>query len=338
MKTGKVQIQNSVWLSLNALRTLLSVTMKRWVSTLLVAWFGVLSCVQAEFFTSIGHMTDLIYAEKDLVQSLKGYILVEEAKLSKIKSWANKMEALTSKSAADPEGYLAHPVNAYKLVKRLNTDWPALEDLVLQNSAAGFIANLSVQRQFFPTDEDEMGAAKALMRLQDTYKLDPDTISKGQLPGTKYQAVLSVDDCFGMGRSAYNEGDYYHTVLWMEQVLKQLDAGEEATTSKAQVLDYLSYAVFQLGDLHRALELTRRLLSLDPSHERAGGNLRYFERLLEEEREKMLLNQTEAGLATQESIYERPVDYLPERDVYESLCRGEGVKLVRHMARSHIWT
>lgn len=139
--------------------------MKRWVSTLLVAWFGVLSCVQAEFFTSIGHMTDLIYAEKDLVQSLKGYILVEEAKLSKIKSWANKMEALTSKSAADPEGYLAHPVNAYKLVKRLNTDWPALEDLVLQNSAAGLLPT-SVQRQFFPTDEDEMGAAKALMRLR----------------------------------------------------------------------------------------------------------------------------------------------------------------------------
>ena len=74
--------------------------------------------------------------------------------------------------------------------------------------------------------------------------------------------MLSVDDCFGMGRSAYNEGDYYHTVWWMEQVLKQLDAGEEATTSKAQVLDYLSYAVFQLGDLHRAVELTRRLLSL----------------------------------------------------------------------------
>lgn len=126
----------------------------------------------------------------------------------------------------------------------------------------GFIANLSVQRQFFPTDEDETGAAKALMRLQDTYKLDPDTISKGELPGTKYQTVMSADDCFGMGRSAYNEGDYYHTVLWMEQVLKQLDAGEEAITTKAQVLDYLSYAVFQLGDLHRALELTRRLLSL----------------------------------------------------------------------------
>lgn len=32
-------------------------------------------------------MTDLIYAEKDLVQSLKKYILEEEAKLSKIKRY-----------------------------------------------------------------------------------------------------------------------------------------------------------------------------------------------------------------------------------------------------------
>lgn len=36
---------------------------------------------------SAGHMTDLIYAEKDLVQSLKEYILVEEAKLSKVKRY-----------------------------------------------------------------------------------------------------------------------------------------------------------------------------------------------------------------------------------------------------------
>lgn len=56
----------------------------------------------------------------------------------------------------------------------------------------GFIANLSVQRQFFPTDEDEMGAAKALMRLQDTYKLDSDTISKGELPGDLPLLALPV--------------------------------------------------------------------------------------------------------------------------------------------------
>nr|XP_021144777.1 prolyl 4-hydroxylase subunit alpha-2 isoform X5 [Columba livia] len=286
---------------------------------------------EAEFFTSIGQMTDLIYAEKDLVQSLKEYIRAEEIKLSQIKSWAEKMDVLTSKSSSDPEGYLAHPVNAYKLVKRLNTDWLELENLVLQDTTNGFIANLTIQRQFFPTEEDETGAAKALMRLQDTYKLDPETLSRGNLPGTKYRSSLTVGDCFGMGKTAYNDGDYYHTVLWMEQALKQHDEGEDTTVSKVEILDYLSYAVFQFGDLHRAMELTRRLISLDSTHERAGSNLRYFEKLLEKEREKEQEKSNKTMTTTepvvQSGAYERPLDYLPERDIYEALCRGEGVKM-----------
>ncbi|MEE6479387.1 hypothetical protein FKM82_012236 [Ascaphus truei] len=253
--------------------------------------------VQAEFFTSIGQMTDLIYKERDLVHSLKEYIREEEARLSEIKRWAAEVDELTSKSTMDPEGYLAHPVNAYKLVKRLNTDWVSLETLVLQDSTKEFIANLTVQRQFFP--------------------------------GTKYISSLSADDCFGMGKIAYNDGDYYHTVLWMQQAMKQLDEGEEATNTKAAILDYLSYAVFQLGDIHRAVELTRRLIALDSRHERAGSNLRYFEKMLEKEMAEQDLNKTSVteSPTTQSGIYARPLDYLPERDTYEALCRGEGEKM-----------
>lgn len=74
--------------------------------------------------------------------------------------------------------------------------------------------------------------------------------------------LLTVDDCFDMGKTAYNEADYYHAVLWMQQALKQLDAGDEAVTSKVDILDYLSYSVYQMGDLPRAVELTRRLLAV----------------------------------------------------------------------------
>lgn len=52
------------------------------------------------------------------------------------------------------------------------------------SSLSGFISNLTLQRQHFPTDEDQTGAAKALLRLQDTYRLDTNTISTGDLPGT----------------------------------------------------------------------------------------------------------------------------------------------------------
>ncbi|XP_046723946.1 prolyl 4-hydroxylase subunit alpha-2 isoform X2 [Silurus meridionalis] len=285
--------------------------------------------IQADIFTSIGQMTDLIFAERDLVQSLKEYIQAEESKLNAVKNWASRLEVLTLASTSDPEGFLAHPVNAYKLMKRLNTEWSELEGLVLQDSSEGFISNISVHKQFFPDEEDQKGAAKALMRLQDTYHLDSESFSKGRLPGVRYSAFLTVDDCFDMGKTAYNDNDYYHAVLWMQQALQQMDAGEDTKTSKSDILDYLSYSVYQMGDVSRAIELTRRLVSIDPSHQRAGGNLHYFEQILSNEQldKDQTTKEPTGDSSIQLATYDRPKDYLPERETYEALCRGEGVKM-----------
>lgn len=306
--------------------------MRKFLSLILVALLCCCWTTQAEIFTSISQMTDLIYTEKELVQSLREYIKAEESKLATVKSWANKLDALTRVSTSDPEGYLAHPVNAYKLMKRLNTEWSELETLVLQNPSDGFISNMSIHRQFFPDEEDQTGAARALMRLQDTYQLDSEAFSKGKLPGIHSNAILTVDDCFDMGKTAYNDADYYHAVLWLQQALKQLDGGEETEVSKADILDYLSYSVYQMGDLPRAIELTRRLVAIDPSHQRAGGNLRYFERLLSKQLNEL---KQEYEPASEEPIqlgtYRRPKDHLPEREAYEALCRGEGIQM--HEAR-----
>uniref|UniRef100_A0A8C2F0D2 procollagen-proline 4-dioxygenase n=1 Tax=Cyprinus carpio TaxID=7962 RepID=A0A8C2F0D2_CYPCA len=237
-----------------------------------------------DFFTSIGQMTDLLYTEKDLVTSLKEYIRQEENRLEKVKEWAGKLDSLTITATQDPEGYLGHPVNAFKLMKRLNSEWADLESLVLKDTANGFISNLTLQRQFFPTDEDQTGAAKALLRLQDTYQLSAYTISNGDLPGVVHKSQMTVADCFELGKIAYTEADYYHTELWMAQALTQLDEGEESTIDKVTVMDYLSYAIYQQGELERALELTKRMLKLDPNHQRANGNLKYFEFQLEKQR------------------------------------------------------
>ncbi|KAM7073675.1 prolyl 4-hydroxylase subunit alpha-1 isoform 3-T3 [Molossus nigricans] len=280
------------------------------------------------FFTSIGQMTDLIHTEKDLVTSLKDYIKAEEDKLEQIKKWAEKLDRLTSTATKDPEGFVGHPVNAFKLMKRLNTEWSELENLVLKDMSDGFISNLTIQRQYFPNDEDQVGAAKALLRLQDTYNLDTDTISKGNLPGVKHQSYLTVEDCFELGKVAYTEADYYHTELWMEQALRQLDEGEVSTIDKVSVLDYLSYAVYQQGDLDKALLLTKKLLELDPEHQRANGNLKYFEYIMAKEKDAN--KSTSDDQSDQKTTLKKkgaPVDYLPERQKYEMLCRGEGIKM-----------
>uniref|UniRef100_A0A671M8D9 procollagen-proline 4-dioxygenase n=1 Tax=Sinocyclocheilus anshuiensis TaxID=1608454 RepID=A0A671M8D9_9TELE len=288
----------------------------------------------SDFFTSIGQMTDLLYTEKDLVTSLKEYIRQEENRLEQVKEWADKLDSLTITATQDPEGFLGHPVNAFKLMKRLNSEWADLESLVLKDTTNGFISNLTVQRQFFPTDEDQTGAAKALLRLQDTYQLSAYTISNGDLPGVVHKSRMTVADCFELGKIAYSEADYYHTELWMAQALTQLDEGEESIIDKVSVMDYLNYAIYQQGELERALELTKRMLKLDPNHQRANGNLKYFEFQLEKQRKAEAEKKEQEDKKREKKVLDkrdaqrkRSKDPLPERKKYEMLCRGEGVKL-----------
>uniref|UniRef100_A0A3P9KNT7 Prolyl 4-hydroxylase subunit alpha-1 n=1 Tax=Oryzias latipes TaxID=8090 RepID=A0A3P9KNT7_ORYLA len=314
-----------------------------WTRMELPCWcLLLLSCLESlsannDFFTSIGQMTDLLYTEKDLVTSLKDYIRAEENKLEQVKRWADRLDSLTSTATQDPEGFLGHPVNAFKLMKRLNTEWGNLESLVLSDTTDGFISNLTIQRQYFPTEEDQTGAAKALLRLQDTYNLDANTISTGDLPGVKHKNRMTVEDCYELGKVAYAEADYYHTELWMAQALRQLEEGEESPLDKVTVLDYLSYAIYQQGDLKRALEYTKKLLQLDPEHQRANGNQKYFEFQLEkqekqdetaeketqqQDREKRDTTQKKKKKQSQKSL-----SLIPERKKYEMLCRGEGVRM-----------
>lgn len=51
--------------------------------------------------------------------------------------WADKLDSLSATATQDPEGFLGHPVNAFKLMKRLNTEWGDLESLVLSDTTDG---------------------------------------------------------------------------------------------------------------------------------------------------------------------------------------------------------
>lgn len=57
--------------------------------------------------------------------------------MSYIFRWAEKLDQLTSTATKDPEGFVGHPVNAFKLMKRLNTEWSELENLVLKDMSDG---------------------------------------------------------------------------------------------------------------------------------------------------------------------------------------------------------
>ena len=125
-------------------------------------------------------------------------------------------ESLYEEAAPNVGKYLANPINAYLLVKRLTSDWKQVEGVMTQNVGPGivklhftilciffyngiilcltaFIHNITQHRSVlrFPSDEDLNGAAVALMRLQDMYQLDTHALAEGELLGKKYSRQLS---------------------------------------------------------------------------------------------------------------------------------------------------
>lgn len=173
----------------------------------------------------------------------------------------------------------------------------------------------------FPTDEDLNGAAVALTRLQDTYRLDTSSLARGELNGVKYSAELSAADCFELGRQSYNNGDYYHTQLWMREADARLKREANVTVDKSDILEYLAFSTYKQGNIHLALDLTNKLLEILPSHSRALGNKVYYEEELQKSSEYKRKGDDESEAVPAVEVPIVPDTY--SREHYEQLCRGE---------------
>lgn len=182
---------------------------------------------------------------------------------------------------------------------------------------------------------------------------------------------MTSNDCFELGRQSYLNKDFYHTLLWMNEAMQRLHndtAKTTTTTTKADILEYLAFAVFKQGEFglsaqnrrpspstisHRvlfagnirsALDMTNELLQLSPNHERAAGNKMYYERELArkstESTDRKLRgddgsDELEKSVVQTTNPFGRNVLDTPERQLYESLCRNEVAPDLQLQAQLH---
>lgn len=294
----------------------------------LVVFSWMMTGVEAELYTCLADMEELLETEALLMRTLDGYIQAQEEKLHVLRRHAADYAREHEEASQDVQGYLSNPINAYLLVKRLTTDWKEVEAQMVDDVGKVFVQNITKFRDVlkFPSDEDLNGAAVALTRLQDTYKLDTASVARGELNGIQYSTELSAGDCFELGRQSYNNGDYYHTVLWMTEALERYEEEYNKTTVKSDILEYLAFSTYKQGNVHRALKLTNELLEIVPSHQRALGNKVYYlediEKLLKEQKRG---DDGKAAVQTDQISMAENMLPLPERDVYEMHCRLEHV-------------
>ncbi|XP_037084347.1 prolyl 4-hydroxylase subunit alpha-2-like [Pollicipes pollicipes] len=191
-------------------------------------------------------------------------------------------ERVNRELVENTEAFLHNPVNAYLVVKRLTADWKKVEGVITENVGAQFVENITQVSDHLriPDDEDLTGAAMALIRLQDTYRLNTADIASGDIRGSRLKRQLTAGDCFELGRQSYNNADFKHTALWMEEAWKIWRQEQERTAPLGDILEYLAFSIYKMGDIQRALSLTNQLLDEEPGHPRGVGNKAYYEQEL----------------------------------------------------------
>ncbi|XP_021322009.1 prolyl 4-hydroxylase subunit alpha-3 isoform X4 [Danio rerio] len=286
-----------------------------------------------EMFTSMLSVNQAVSAERKLIDHLIIYIEHEAQRLEDIKRFFSRVTSLHDGIYNEPSDPIANPIAAFKLVKRLKSEWLN----VVHSTEAE--ENIKVLREDYrrmesslPKLEDLRGAAHGLMRLQDVYNLHVESLVRGHFqqisdPVDFYKLsvsdMLSGDDCFLVGKVAYDLEDYYHSVLWFEEAVRLFRGTEWSPENEGTLedaLDHLAFSHFKTGNISHALSLSRELLLHDPMNRRVHFNVEKYEKLLNEN-----LPATSSGLTLK-----RPDGiYLRTRNAYEQLCQTKGSQPIR---------
>uniref|UniRef100_A0A3Q3XDH7 Prolyl 4-hydroxylase subunit alpha-3 n=1 Tax=Mola mola TaxID=94237 RepID=A0A3Q3XDH7_MOLML len=260
-------------------------------------------------YTSLLNVKQAINIEQKLIDYLGTYIDHELERLDDVK---------------------ANPLVAFTLIKRLHSEWlnVVYSDEALENTQLR--SGYEEEEADLPKVEDLQGAAKGLMRLQDVYALHVGGLVRGRFqrvadgkPTDIYLPTVSVplsgDDCFLVGKVAYEQEDYYHSVQWLEESVRLFRGTgskwipeNEGTLQDA--LDHLAFSHFKTGNVSNALSLSQELLHY-PLNGRVLQNVAKYEKLLVSSPPKSLSSNGPR----------RPTsNYLRTRDTYERLCQTQG--------------
>ncbi|XP_023143935.1 prolyl 4-hydroxylase subunit alpha-3 [Amphiprion ocellaris] len=283
----------------------------------------------SEMYTSLLNVKQAISVEQKLIDYLRTYIDHEQERLQDIKRFYTKVSDLHSELYKGPAG-MANPLVAFTLIKRLHSEWlnVVYSNEALENAQA-LRSSYEEEEPELPKLEDLQGAAKGLMRLQDVYALQVSSLARGRFQRVAdgeavdvYMPAVSIplsgDDCFLVGKVAYEQEDYYHSVQWLEESVRlfrgtrgEWSPENEGTLEDA--LDHLAFSHFKTGNVSHALSLSQELLHYDPMNGRVLQNVEKYEKLL-----------VAAGPPRGDGLRRPTSTYLRTRETYERLCQTQG--------------
>ncbi|XP_016987075.2 LOW QUALITY PROTEIN: prolyl 4-hydroxylase subunit alpha-1 [Drosophila rhopaloa] len=168
----------------------------------------------------------LLEVEDDLVENIKGYVEVLKKKLDLVEQSLITMSSEHEQMDNDYEMYLGNPVNSFRLLHRLHTDWRKWHNYALNTNKWELepIEKAHKMRKLIPTALDLECACRGIDDLMTFYDLTPEELAAGNLAGySKPETALTAQDCLALGEFCIGNRNKERAEAWFNTSLARFE-------------------------------------------------------------------------------------------------------------------
>ncbi|KAL5282876.1 hypothetical protein ACFFRR_005737 [Megaselia abdita] len=272
----------------------------------------------ADVASSVSGLQELMKTEKALIKHLERYLNFQEVEVEFLERKVQQLKSEHKKYEEDKNKYLDNPINQFRLIRRLTSEWSKWEKYLSEEVGDVFLKKTSVLKQnyLFPEyPKDLNDAVSGIRRLQDTYKLNIKSFANGEIDGTQYDSKLSSEDCVDIGLVLVLTGNIHLSDVWFEvSIDKFIDHPENKiighTIERCYQFAILSKSL--QDDLEGAVSIADTLLAINPSlTEVVESREDYIKQIGELKKKGVPLQKRSSPI--------KPSTFLK----YEAGCRGE---------------
>ncbi|KAH8239663.1 hypothetical protein KR032_006450, partial [Drosophila birchii] len=173
------------------------------------------------YSTSVMSMVKLLDMEDSLKENVEIYVREMQTKLDMIKLFLDSIKReskLTSLEAK--EEYMANPLNAFPLLRRLNQDWPKWLKYLKIAIAPNNTKAMQAQLKTAPSNDDLNVAVKGMTRIEEFYNQHAEDLTKGFLLDKKFNSYLTAPDCIALADFHYNQSRFTDSTHWYRMALR----------------------------------------------------------------------------------------------------------------------
>ncbi|KAH8381623.1 hypothetical protein KR093_009551 [Drosophila rubida] len=221
--------------------------------------------------TSVAGMVELLRLEAELVENLSNYANELEQKLQTVRKFVTTMSNENKLALNQTEHYLANPLNAFSLIRRMHQDWTHWQHYMQQEVGAKQVEFLKEKRLLLPTSTDLDEAAASIYRIHATYDIKVSDMATGLLNDKQYAASLNALDSYAIGKYLYDQQIFGYASQWIFQAIDWLTATKHKlplplAVDKSEVFQLYAEALIQMNRFDDALKVFDTAITWKPDN------------------------------------------------------------------------